>query len=96
MDSKEVVGHAFVKNKHMTLNGGQKKILFGGPRVKKARKILRKVTKAFRKVVFALTNQNKVKAMNSTCTEAKARIRKGNGKEGAYPQSGLFSLGNTQ
>ena len=35
--SKELVKHTLAKNKHRTLNGGQKKIVFGGPRVKKAR-----------------------------------------------------------
>ena len=34
--SKELARHTLVKNRHKTLNGGQKKIVFGGPRVKKA------------------------------------------------------------
>ena len=96
MDSKELEEYSLVKNKHRTLNGGQKKIVLGGPKEEEARKVLRMVTKAFRKVVFALTNQNKVKGMNSTCTEAEARIRKEKGKETAYHQSGLISLGSTQ
>ena len=43
VDSKELVKHTLAKNKHRTLNCGQKKIVFGGPRVKKSRKFLRKV-----------------------------------------------------
>ena len=50
MDSKELVKHTLAKNKHRTLNGGQKKIVFGGPRLKKARKFLRKVRTTFLKV----------------------------------------------
>ena len=56
MDSKEPEEHSLVKNKHRTLNGGQKKIVLGGPKEREARKVFRKVMKAFRKVVFALTN----------------------------------------
>ena len=36
--SKELVKHTLVKNKHKTLNGGQKKIVFGGPKVKRGEK----------------------------------------------------------
>ena len=43
VDSKELVKHTLAKNKHRTLDGGHKKIMFGGPRVKEARKVLRKV-----------------------------------------------------
>ena len=39
MDSKELVKHTLAKNKHRTLNGGQKKIVFGRPRVKKGKKV---------------------------------------------------------
>ena len=70
--------------------------MLGGPKEKEVRKVFRKVMKAFSKVVFTLTHQNRVKAMNFTCTEATARIRKERGEEIAYHQSGLFSLGNTQ
>ena len=48
--------HSLVKNKHRTLNGGQKKIVLGGPKEREARKVFPKVMKAFRNVVFALTN----------------------------------------
>ena len=48
MDSKEVVGHTLEKNKHRTLNGGQKKNVFGCQR-EKARKALRKGDEGFPK-----------------------------------------------
>ena len=88
VDPKELVEHTLVKNKHTAMNGGQKKTVFGGPRVKEARKVYRKVMKAFRNVVFALTHQKRVQAMISSWTEAEARTKKGKGKEGAYPQHG--------
>ena len=34
VDSKALVEHTLVKNKHRTVNGGRKKIVLGGPRVK--------------------------------------------------------------
>ena len=64
MDSKEPEEHSFVKNKHRTLNGGQKKIVLGGPKEREARK------------VFALTNLKRVQTMISTCTKAEARTKK--------------------
>ena len=60
VDSKELVRDTLVKNKHEILNGGRKKVVLGGQREKEARKVLRKVKKAFRKVVVAPTNQKKV------------------------------------
>ena len=89
MDSKESEEHSLVKNKHRTLNGGQMKIVIGGPRVNKARKVLRKEKTTSLKMIFAPTNQKKVQVMNSTCTKAETRTKKGNGEEGVYPQSGL-------
>ena len=44
--------------------------------LKKTGKVLRRVTMAFRTVVFEPTDQKKVQAMNSTCTKAEERIRK--------------------
>ena len=38
VDSKELVMHTLVKNQHRTLIGGQKKTVFGSPRVKKGKK----------------------------------------------------------
>ena len=51
-DSKELEEYSLVKNKHRTLNGGQKKIVLGGPKEREARKVSRKVMEAFRKVGF--------------------------------------------
>ena len=45
--------------------------------------------KAFRKEVFALTNQHRVQTVISTRTKAEARTKKERAKKGAYPQSGL-------
>ena len=38
--SEELARHTLVKNRHKTLNGGQKKIVFSGPRFQKAGKVL--------------------------------------------------------
>ena len=76
MDSKEPEEHSLVKSKHRTWNGGQKKIVLGGPKENEARKAFRKVMKAFRKVVFALTNQKRVQTMICTRTKAKERTKK--------------------
>ena len=40
VDSKELVEHTLVKNKHTTMNDGQKKIVLGGQREKEARMVL--------------------------------------------------------
>ena len=45
-------------NKHKILYGGQKRILLGGPKERKARKACQKAMMAFRSV-FALTSQTK-------------------------------------
>ena len=42
------------------LNGGQKKIVHGGPKEKEARKFFRKAKTASLKVGFALTNKKRV------------------------------------
>ena len=52
MDPKGPEEHFLVKNKHRTRYGGQKKIVLGGPKVREARKVSRKVMEAFRKVGF--------------------------------------------
>ena len=70
MDSKEPEEHSLVKNKHKTPNRGQKTTVLGGPKENEARKVFRKVMKAFRKVVFALTNQKRVQAKISTRAKA--------------------------
>ena len=50
--------------------------MLGGPKEREARKVFRKVMKAFRKVVFLHTHQKKVQAMISTRTKAEARTEK--------------------
>ena len=65
------------KNKHRTLNGGQKKIVFGGPRIRKARKLLRKVRTTFLKVNSVPIIQKRVQIVNNTTrTKEEAKIRK--------------------
>ena len=77
VDSKELVKQTLAKNKHRTLNGGQKKIVIGGPRVKKARKFLRKVRTTFLKVNSVPIIQKRVQIMNNTTrTQEEAKIRK--------------------
>ena len=73
---EELVEHTLVKNKHRTLNGGQKKIVFGGPRVKEARKVLRQPTTTSLKVISVPIIQRKVQVMNITRSKEEARIRK--------------------
>ena len=75
VDSKELEEFSLVKNMHTILNGGHKKIVLGGPKVREARKVFRKVKTASPKVVFALTNQKRVQAAIKTCTKAEARIK---------------------
>ena len=65
-----------MKNKHRTLNGGQKKIVPGGPKEIKARKACRKAMMAFRRVVFALTSQMEAQARTTPRTKAKERPQK--------------------
>ena len=64
-----------MKNKHKTLNDGQK-IVLGGPEERETRKAFRKVTKAFGKVVFVLNHKKRVQAMLSTRTKAEAKTKK--------------------
>ena len=95
VDPKELAEHTWVKNKHRTLNGGRKKIVRGGQQEKEAIMVFRKVMKAFRKVVFALTNQKTVQAMIPTRTKAEARTKKEKVKK--VPILNLyFQPGNTQ
>ena len=56
VDPKELVRHTLVKNKPKTLNGGRKKIVLGGPGVKKSRKGSSKGNDGFQKSGFR-TNQ---------------------------------------
>ena len=75
VDSKELEEFSLVKNMHTILNGGHKKSVLGGPKVREAGKVSRKVKTASPKVVFALTNQKRVQSAIKNCTKAEARIK---------------------
>ena len=76
-DSKELEEYSLVKNKHRTLYGGQKKIVLGGPKVREATKVSRKVMEACQKDgLFALINQKRVQAMISHRAETEVRTKK--------------------
>ena len=92
VDSKESVRHTLVKNKLKTLSNGQKKMVFGGPRVKEARKALRKVRTTFLKVILVPFIQRTVQVMNITLTKEEVRIRRE--KEKKVP--GTWTLCNDQ
>ena len=97
VDLKDPEEHSLVKNKDRTQNGGQKKIVLGGPKEREARKVFfRRVMKAFRKVVFALANQKRVQGMISNPHKGRGKDQKGKGKEGGLSSIWTFSLGNTQ
>ena len=72
---KELEDYSLVKKMHTILNGGHKKFVLGGPKVREAGKVFRKVKTASPKVVFALTNQKRVQAAIKTCIKADARIK---------------------
>ena len=74
MDSKEPEEHSLVKRMVV------RRRLSGGTKEREARKVVREVMKAFRKVVFALSHQKRVQAIISS----RGRDQKGKGKEGAY------------
>ena len=78
--SKELARHTLVKNKHKTLNGGQKKIVFGGPRVKKKKqeRLCERQKSTFLKVVSIPTIQRKLQKMIFNRVEDEERLRKEN------------------
>ena len=55
--------------------------MLGGPKEEEARRVLRKVTNASLKVVFALTNQKRVQAVILPLTKAEARTEKERAKK---------------
>ena len=85
VDSKELDEHSLVNKKHTILNGGQKKILLGGPKERKVRKASQTAMKAFR-------NQKKAQARISSSIQGEVEDQRGKGKEGAYPQAGLWCI----
>ena len=88
VDSKELVKHSWVKNKHRTLTGGQKKV-FGGPRVKEARKAVRKVNNYLSENDVRTYHTEKVTSNEYTPYKGRGKDQKWKGKESACPQSGL-------
>ena len=91
VDSKELVRHTLVKNKHKTLKGGQKNIMLGGPRVKEARKVFSSQKDGFR------TNQTEKNTGNEFhLHRGKGKVQKRKGKGGAPSSIWGFSLRNTQ
>ena len=88
MDSKEPEEQSLVKNKHRTLDGGQKKIVLGGPKEREARKVFRKVMKAFRKVGFRTYQPEKRASNEFNPHKGRGKDQQVKGKAGAYPQSG--------
>ena len=71
------------------MKGGRKKTLLGGPNAKEARKVLRKVTKALRKVVFRTYQPEKGIVNEFHPHKGRGKDQRIKGNEGAYPQSGL-------
>ena len=74
VDPKELVTHTLVKNKHKTIIGGQKKTVFGGPRVRKARKAFRKERTNFLKAILVLF-KTKIQTRSSSPTKERVKIR---------------------
>ena len=81
-------------NKRKILSGGKKRIQFGGPKDRKARRACQEAMMAPIWVVFALASPTKVQARTFPKTKAVERIKKEKGKEGTYHQSG-FSASET-
>ena len=76
MDSKELVMCTLAKNKHKKMIGGQKKTVFGSPRIKKARKALRRVRTTSLRMMSVPIIQRNLQVMSTTGTKEEARIRK--------------------
>ena len=88
VDSKEPEEHSLVNRKQRTLNGGPKKIMLGGPRVRKSRKALRK------EKYLSEGDLNTYHPEKGTCNDfhsskGRGKEQKRKGKESAHPQSGL-------
>ena len=85
MDSKYLVKHTLVKKKH----GGQKKIVFGGPKVKEARKGSSKSNEGSQKGGFRTYHPEKGTGNEYHQYKGRGKDQKKKGKEDAQPQSGL-------
>ena len=75
VDSKELVMCTLVKNKHKTMICGYKKIVFGGPRARKARKAFRKERTIFLKVILVSFIEKKVQTKITNHTKERVKIR---------------------
>ena len=89
--AKELVKHTLVKKKHKTLNGGQKKMVFSGPKVKEARKVLRKVKNYLSESDFRTYQPENGTGNECHPYKGRGKDQKKKGKEGACPQAGLFA-----
>ena len=89
VDLKEPEEHSLVKNKHRTLDGGQKKIVLGGPKEREARKVSSKGDEGFQKGGFRTYQPEKGASDDFNPHKGRGKDQQANGKEGAYPHSGL-------
>ena len=74
-DSKELVTHTLVKNKHKTMIGGQKKIVFGGEKGRKAEKAFRKERANYPISILGLFLKEKVPTRRSSQTKERVKNR---------------------
>ena len=89
VDLKEPEEHSLVKHKHRTLKGGQKKIVLGGPKEREARKVSSKGDEGFQKGGFRTYQPEKGASDDFNPHKGRGKDQQANGKEGAYPHSGL-------
>ena len=89
MDLKEPEEHSLVKNKHRNQNGGQKKIVLGGPKEREASKVFSKGNEGFQKGGFRTYQPGKGASNDFNPHKGRGKDQKVKGKEGVYPQSGL-------
>ena len=87
VDSKELVTKTLVKNKHKTMNGGQKKLVFGGQRKKRPEKAFRKERANFPDFDSCTFPQGKG-------SDKEFQSNKGTSKDqsGSYSQSGFSAF----
>ena len=88
MDLKDLEEHSLAKNKHRAQNGGQKKIVLGGPKEREARKVFSKGNEGFQKGGFRTYQPEKGASNEVNPHKGRGKDQKVKGKD-AYPQSGL-------
>ena len=89
VDSKELVMHFLVKKKKTRYWMVEKKMVFGGPLVKEARKFLRKVNNYLSENDVRTYRPEKVTGNEYSPYKGRGKDQKRKSKEGAYPQSEL-------